>query len=83
MLDGKAKQVTVSLVEGAWRKDPGNSLVQWAPPTQCEFVEALASISGLRILGDHTRWYESVGLDSVSITHGTGGVPMGCAHIYY
>ena len=83
MLDGKAKQVSIPLVESAWKKDPRNVLLPWAAPSQCEFVEALAGISNLRILGDHTRWYESVGLDTVSVTHGTGGVPMACASIYY
>ncbi len=86
VLDGKAKVVRVPLLESVWRVDPRNDLVaprNWARPTQCEMVEAVAGITGLRILGDHTRWYESVGLDAVSIAHGTGGVPMACASIYY
>ncbi len=86
VLDGKAKVVRVPLLEGSWKKDPRNVLTapqNWVHPTQCEMVEALQGITGLTILGDHTRWYESVGLDQVSITHGTGGVPMACASIYY
>ena len=83
VLDGTAKQIVLPLVETAWLKDPRNTQLKWANPKQCEFVEALASMSDLRILGDHTRWYESVGLDSVSLTIGTGGVPMACASIYY
>lgn len=86
VLDGKAKVVRVPLLEGSWKKDPRNVLTapqNWVNPSKCEMVEALQGITGLTILGDHTRWYESVGLDQVSITHGTGGVPMTCASIYY
>ncbi len=83
-LDGKAAQVRIPLVETAWRQDPLTTLItQWPTPSKCDFVEALAGITELSILGDHTRWYESVGLDQVSITHGKSGVPMDCEHIYY
>ncbi len=70
-------------METNWKKDPRNTLTTWAAPTQCEMVEVLQGITSLRILGDHTRWYESVGLDQISLTHGTGGVPWLCAPIYY
>jgi hypothetical protein len=83
VLDGKAKALSIALTEGNWKKDPRNTLSPWVAPNQCEMVEALQGITSLRVLGDHTRWYESVGLDQVSITHGSGGVPMACASIYY
>jgi hypothetical protein len=81
-LDGRSREVSISLTESAWRKDPKNTLLPWLPPSQCEMVEVLAGLTSLRILGDHTKWYESVALDRVGYTHGSG-VPVSCAHIYY
>ena len=36
----------------------------WAPPTQCEMLQVLSHLSAVSILGDHTKWHESVSLDS-------------------
>ena len=81
-LDGASREVSISLVESVWRKDPKNTLLPWLPPTQCEMVEVLAGLTSVRILGDHTKWYESVALDRVGYTHGSG-VPVSCSNIYY
>lgn len=82
-LDGKAREVSIPLTEGVWRKDPKNTLLSWQAPTQCEMVEVLGAVSSLRILGDHTRWYESVAIDRVAYVAGTAGVPLACASTYY
>jgi len=62
--DGKAKQFTIPLVEGSWLKDPKSTLAAWTPPTQCEMLQVLSHLSAVSILGDHTKWHESVSLDS-------------------
>ena len=48
-------------------KDPKNSLFAWPQPSQCDMIEVLSGLSGLRILGDLTDWYESIALDAVSL----------------
>jgi len=83
-LDGKSKTITIKLTEDQWKEDPKNTLVAWGHPSQCEMVEVLSGISSIKILGDHTQWYESVALDNVAYKSGKpGSVPVGCAHIYY
>ena len=37
--------------------------------SKCEFIEVLSQLSGLRILGDLTRWTETVALDNVYISN--------------
>jgi hypothetical protein len=81
-LDGKPRDVSIPLVETSWKMDPKNTLLPWTTPTPCQFVEVLGDISSLRILGDHTRWYESVAIDKVGYTTGKS-VPLACADIYY
>ncbi len=83
VLDGKSRRMSLTFTETEWKKDPKNSLVAWTQPSKCEMVEVLTGISSLRILGDHTRWYESVAIDSVSYSRGTAGVPADCASKYY
>ncbi|RLN88135.1 hypothetical protein BBJ28_00008105 [Nothophytophthora sp. Chile5] len=76
--DGATTQFQLPLNERAgWVKDPKNLILTWSPPTQCEFVSVLADLSALRILGDFTRGYESVALDSVTLRHGPGQ-PVQC-----
>lgn len=82
VLDGKSKTMTLTLSESKWLKDSKNTLVKWANPTQCEMVEVLSGLTGVKILGDHTKWYESVALDDVAFKHGSS-VPVACAGIYY
>ncbi|KAF4317875.1 hypothetical protein BBO99_00003746 [Phytophthora kernoviae] len=76
--DGTTTQFRLPLNERTgWVKDPKNILVSWEPPSQCEFVSVLTGLSALRILGDYTRGYESVALDTVTLRHGPGQ-PVKC-----
>lgn len=79
--DGKEKAFAIVLSElGGWLKDPKNTNTPWASPSECEMVEMLSSVSELCILGDHTKWYESVGLDNVAIKAGpVGSIPLSCS----
>lgn len=81
-LDGSTQRVTIPLLESTWYEDPKNSLNAWGHPTQCEMVEVLSGLTGMKILGDITRWYESVALDDVAYVAGTH-VPVSCAAIYH
>lgn len=82
-LDGTTRSVSIKLTEDRWLKDPKNTLLEWQAPTNCEMVEVLSGLTGVKILGDHTRWYESIALDDVVYTHGNNEVPVTCAHIYH
>lgn len=65
--DGSTKTFTISMVETAgWLRDPENTLEAWTVPTKCDFVEVLSGLTSVQILGDFTKWYESVSLDDVS-----------------
>jgi hypothetical protein len=77
--NGKTQLFSLSLTEnGGWLKDPKNSLKTWTTPTKCEMIEVLSSLSSLKILGDHTRWYESVSLDNVKFSAGVKSIPITC-----
>merc|ERR1712232_1460704 len=81
--DGVPKTFSLQLLETAgWLKDPKNTLATWSAPTQCEMVEMLHNLSAFRILGDFTKWYESVGIDNVAFkAKGTGfqnTLPISC-----
>ncbi len=82
--NGRATHFSLDLMESAgWLKDPKNTLVDWAPASVCDLVEVLSGLSSLRILGDFTRWYESVSLDNVRFVapqSGAAKTPM-CAQI--
>lgn len=76
--DGTTTQFRLPLNELAgWAKDPKNVILPWTQPTQCEFVSVLSALTSVRILGDFTRGYESVALDTVSLRHGQGK-PLRC-----
>lgn len=76
--DGSTTQFRLPLHELAgWVKDPKNIILPWTQPTQCEFVSVLSALTSLRILGDFTRGYESVALDTVVLRHGPGK-PLPC-----
>lgn len=78
--DGKPKTFSLTLDEktkSGWLKDPKNTLLKWKSPNQCEFIEVLNGLSGIRILGDFTRWYESVGIDNIHFVAGKK-VPISC-----
>jgi len=84
VLDGKSKTITIPLTETEWKEDPKNTLQAWGNPTKCEMVEVLSGLTSVKILGDHTKWYESVALDNVAYISGKpGSVPVQCADIYY
>lgn len=66
---GAPQRFRLTLSEkGGWLKLPTNSLLSATVPSQCEFVEMLDNLSAINILGDHTLWYETVGLDDVYLT---------------
>jgi len=78
--DGKPKAFRVPLTESAWLKDPKSTLELWQPPTQCEMFEVLSNLSAVRVLGDHTKWHESVSLDDFRLVAApcTQQVPLSC-----
>lgn len=54
----------IPLLESAgWVKDPKNVLLPWSQVSKCEFLEIISNISRLKILGDFTKWYETVSID--------------------
>lgn len=76
--DGKTKQFSIALNEASgWLKDSKSTIVAFAPPTQCEFVQVLSNLSAVQILGDFTRGYETVAIDSIAMIHGDGQ-PIAC-----
>ena len=75
-LDGQDRRYRIPLVESAWKKDPKNTLLSWNAPSKCDMVEVLSGITSLRILGDHTVWYESIALDDVAFVHGKSEYPI-------
>ena len=75
----KIANFKIELVETAnWLKDPQDSLKPWSAPSRCEFIQVLSRLSGLRILGDITTWYETVALDNVILSNTKNIVPA-CA----
>ena len=69
----------IALTEtSGWLEDSKNSLVKWSPPSQCTFIEVLSGLSGVSILGDITKWYESVALDTVQVVNHDAAIPV-CA----
>jgi len=77
--DGSPRVFSLTLSETAgWLKDPQNSAKPWGPPTRCDMIQVLSRLSALRVLGDFTSWYESVALDSVTLTNTQGQLPL-CA----
>lgn len=76
-------EVTFSLElleTSGWLKDTQNTLIEWAPPSQCDIIQVLSRLSSVRILGDLTRWYESVALDDVLISNKVSKIPV-CAMV--
>ena len=77
----KIAHFKIELLETAnWLKDPQDSLKQWSAPSKCEFIQVLSRLSGLRILGDITTWYETVALDNVFLSNTKNNVPA-CAMV--
>lgn len=66
LFDGKTTKYILKMNESSgWLKDPKNTLFKWKPPTKCEFIQVISNISSMKILGDFTKWYETVSLDNV------------------
>lgn len=74
--NGDAILYQLPLLENSgWTKDPQNSLKAWAAPSQCDIIMALSRLSRVRILGDWTKWYESVAIDDVQILNTKSSLP--------
>ena len=79
--NGATSSFTLALSEtSGWLIDPKNTLTTaWLAPTKCNMIEILSGITELKILGDYTKWYESVSLDDVKLktkNGKSGGVPI-------
>lgn len=80
--DGATEMMfSLELLESSgWLKDSQNTLVKWAPPSQCDMIQVLSRLSSVRILGDFSQWYESVALDDVMFANVASKIPV-CAMI--
>merc|ERR1719473_939618 len=80
--DGSVQKFDILLHENSgWLKDPQNTLLAWNPPTQCDIIQVLSRLSSFRILGDWTRWYETIALDDVSFHNTKSQLPI-CSMIF-
>jgi hypothetical protein len=77
--DGKEKKFTIPFTTSGgtggvskvhWLKDSRHAHVQHAETNDCELIEVLNGLSAMKILGDFTRWHESVSLDDVYFSAG-------------
>jgi hypothetical protein len=73
-------RVRIPLLPFAWRKTPDSSLKAPGPVSECEMMSMLSELSALLILGDYTTGHESVALDAVTITAGSGTFPQSCLY---
>jgi hypothetical protein len=65
---GATKTFSIKLTESSgWLQDPENTLRTWVAPTKCQFIEVLSGLTSVEILGDYTKWYESVSVDNVHL----------------
>ncbi len=80
--DGSDARISFALAPREWRKDPKSAIREWTAPSACELVEVLSGLTRVAVLGDLTRWYESVALDDFGLVRGSG-VPIECADLYY
>lgn len=72
---GEVREFSLPLTEKAgWLINPKNDLLEWVKPDKCTFIEVLSNLSRVKILGDFTKWHESVGLDNVKLTSGKGEI---------
>lgn len=78
VFNGQPITITINLLEnGGWLKDSQNQLAAWTVPSQCDMVKVLTGLSGIRILGDWTTWYESVAIDNVNFSNLVARLPFG------
>ena len=72
LFTGIIRKFTIPMHESAgWLKDPKNTLLPWSKVSQCEFLEVISNISNLKILGDFTKWYETVSIDDIQFRSAT------------
>lgn len=85
--DGKEKVFTVPMTTSAtnkmngvvWLKDSKSTLIKYTETNDCELIEVLNGLSSLKILGDFTKWHESVSLDDVKLVAGHPvTIPLAC-----
>merc|ERR1712070_213904 len=81
--DGRTTTFEIPMLETHWLKDPKNVLLDWSPPADCELIEVLSHLTSLNILGDHTRWYETVSLDDVSLEVATSTTELPNTKCYF
>lgn len=63
---GSTTKFSINMTEtSGWLKDPQNTLLPWTIPSKCDFIRVFSDISSMTILGDFSKWYESVSIDSV------------------
>jgi hypothetical protein len=65
--NGGFKIYEIPIVRTKWLMDPGNTLLSWNVPSHEDFIEVLHKHEQLRILGDFTNWYETIGIDDFQI----------------
>ena len=71
--------VKIALLETSnWIKVLHNGVNKCLTPSKCEFLQVLSRLSGFRILGDLTNWYETIALDNVYISNTHNNIPL-CA----
>jgi len=64
--NGNVQKYSILMHESAgWLRDPKNTLKDWIAPTKCEFLQVISDIESLMILGDLTRWYETMSIDDI------------------
>lgn len=77
--DGKEKRFTIPFTTSGgtgninrvhWLKDSRHAHVKPSETNDCELINVLNGLSSMKILGDFTRWHESVSLDDVYFTAG-------------
>lgn len=87
MFDGKEKVFSIPLTTSStnaqngvvWLKDSKSTLIPFAETNDCELIEVLNGLSALKILGDFTKWHESISLDNVQLVAGHPvTIPLSC-----
>ena len=64
--NGSIHKFVINMTESSgWLQDPFNTLFSWTKPSKCDFIRVLSGITSMSILGDFTKWYESVSIDSI------------------
>lgn len=87
VFDGKEKVFNIPFTTSStmaangivWKKDSRSTLIDFTETNDCELIEVLNGLSSLKILGDFTKWHESVSLDDVKMVAGHPvTIPLSC-----